>query len=99
MTNCKAVPADCFREVLRDTLAVLIHDPEVCLRPSPTLIGSQPEQADGFGGILVSTFPPSPHDSKIELCCTVSLIGGHLVPMRRFSVVLVNTHAATILES
>ena len=61
--------------ILENALAIVVHDPEVELRLSDTLLGSELEPAYRFGIVLENALPVVVHDPEVVLRFGVSLVG------------------------
>ena len=71
-----AVPADCFRVILADPFAALIHIAEPALPYRVSLAGSLAIPADCFRAILVDPLAAAICIAKERLRASVSLVGG-----------------------
>ena len=74
--------------VLKDSVPIGVHVPEVELRGGITLFRSQVEPPHGFGSILEDALAVGVHDPEVELRIGVALFGGQPVPAHGFGIVL-----------
>ena len=73
MFGSEPVPFHSFGEVFENTLAVVIHAPEVELCDGKPLLGGHSVPAYRFGIVLRDAFACGVHDPEIELCGGITL--------------------------
>ena len=82
--------------VLKDSVPIGVHVPEVELRGGITLFRSQVEPPHGFGSVLEDALAVGVHDPEVELRIGVALFGGQPVPAHGFGSVLEAAHAGGV---
>ena len=78
--------------------AGVVNEPEIELRHAVPLLGSQPDQAFGFGGVLRDAFTSGVHEPERELRPGVSLLDAKPEPAYGFGVILLDVFADGRLE-
>ena len=94
-----AIPARRSRIVLRDTLAVVVHDPEIELSSGVALVGRLAIPAQRSRIVLRDTPTFVVHDAEIALSTGVALVGCLAIPAQRSRIVLRDTLAVVVHDA